>query len=622
MLLQKFSLGMGLLVLAFAAAVIASSYPPEGARAATIEVLVTSTADDLGDATCPDDTRCTLRQAIETVNVSLLMPGDNFAIRFDPDVFPPDEPATIALETPLPELTRAVTQVIGTDAGVIIDGSNIPESGGEVTGLHLNANNVKVRGIAVRNFQNFCVRVTGEDTDVGGLRSLAQGLQVDGCPVGILVSGPGAIVSANEVGLANIEPKFPITAGIVASGPATIGGNDADRTNYVANAERAIAVGSTVPSTLGVRNNVIGEGPTGVRGAVEFGVTIEPPTVGVDVSENEFAGTTVGITVRQQGEAPSDSTGNTFRANTFVDIGSMAIDLGEDGVRNPNDPGDSDTGPNNYQNHPIFERVVQAEVAGTVSGPCAGCTVELYFAENRPVDEDVPTTPVPAGIAVTNAAGEFVFANPQVSPGDWLMATATDTDGNTSEFGPSARVGTGILQCGNVGLRGGWNSAGYFGAMLNMGSVFPPGSTPPGPVVSIHRLTNGTRDYRSWFRGASELSTLTALSPGEAYWYWAEANSNVPGSFTVGVPVPIGLAEGWNHFVYIGAAEDVDVAFESIQGRYSSVHRYDNGVGGGKWSVYGAGDVPDWVQGFTEVEPCTTYYIHMTEDATLIPPQP
>jgi CSLREA domain-containing protein len=619
---KNFVVGMGVIVVAIAAAIVASSYPPDDARAETIEVLVTSTADDLGDATCPDDSRCTLRQAIETVNVSLLMPGDNFAIRFDPDVFPPDEPATIELETPLPGLTRAVTQVLGTGAGVIIDGSNIPESGAEVTGLYLNANNVKVRGIAVRNFEDFCVRVSGEDTDVGGLRSLEQGLQVDGCSVGILVSGPGAIVSANEVGLANIEPKFPIAAGIATSGPATIGGNDADRTNYVANAERAIAVGSTVPSTIGIRNNVIGEGPTGIRGAVEFGVTIEPPTVGVDVSDNDFAGTTVGISVRQQGEAPSDSTGNTFRGNEFVDIGSMAIDLGEDGVRNPNDPGDADTGPNNYQNHPVFERVVQAEVAGSVPGPCAGCLVELYFAEHRPADEDVPTNPVPAGIAVTNAAGEFVFANPQVSPGDWLMATATDADGNTSEFGPSARVGTGILQCGNVSLRPGWNSAGYFGSVVSLSDVFPPASTPPGPVVSIHRLTDGTRDYRSWFRGASQLSTLTSLAPGEAYWYWAEAGSTVPGSFTLGVPVPIELSEGWNHFVYIGAAEDIEVAFETIEGSFDAVYRYDNSGGTGDWSIHAAGDVPDWVQGFNDVEPCTAYYILMNEDATLHPPQP
>src|SRR5690606_11106252 len=123
---------------------------------------------------------------------------------------------------------------------------------------------------------------------------------------------------------------------------------------------------------------------------------------------------------------------------------------------------------------------------------------------------------------------------------------------NTSEFGPSARVGTGILQCGNVTLRPGWNSAGYFGSVVNLSDVFPPASAPPGPVVSIHRLNDGTRDYRSWFRGASELSTLTSLAPGEAYWYWAETGTTVPGSFTLGVPVPIELSEGWNHFVYIG----------------------------------------------------------------------
>lgn len=602
--------------------VAGGSYPPDEAKALTIEVLVTSTADDLEDSTCPDDSRCTLRQAIETVNGSPLMPGDNFAIRFDADVFPPEEPATIALETPLPELTRAVTQVDGTGAGVIIDGALLPDDN-TISGLRLNANNVKARAFTIRNFPGTCLSVTGEDIDVGGLRSMGQAVKVDGCPVGIVAAGPGAIVSGNEVGLRSADSMYEMNFGIVLGGQGgTIGGETGDRANFVANAQRAISIATVPVVTASVRGNVIGESPTGVRGDVETGITIFAAATGVEVTGNRIAGATVGIAITEMGEAPADSIQNTLRENEFEDIGTLAIDLGEDGTQNRNDVDDSDEGPNNYQNHPEFERVVQAEVTGTVPGPCAGCQVELYFAEHRPGGTDVPTSPVPGGVAITNGAGEFTFANPQVSPGDWLMATATDADGNTSEFGASARVGTGILQCGNVSLRPGWNSAGYFGSMVNLSEVFPPGSPPPGPVVSIHRLDDGTRDYRSWFRGSSELSTLNSLAPGEAYWYWAEAGSTVPGSFTLGVPVPIELSEGWNHFVYIGAAEGIDVAFETIEGNYDAVYRYDNTGGAGEWSIHAGGDVPDWVQGFTDVEPCTAYYILMNEDATLEPPQP
>lgn len=604
------------------AAIVGSSYPPDDARAATIEVLVTSSADDLEDATCPDDTRCTLRQAIETVNVSPLMAGDHFAIRFDTDIFPPDAPVTIDLETPLPELTRAVTQVDGTGVGVVIDGALLPDDN-TVTGLRLDANNVKVRGLTIRNFAGTCLSVTGEDIDVGGLRSMGQAVSVDSCPIGIVAAGPGAIVSGNEVGLQSENATYPMDFGIVLGGlGGTVGGSDSDRANYVANAGRAVAIGTVPGAVASVRNNVIGESPAGARGEVETGVTIFAAANGVSVTENRFVGTNVAIAVSEIGEAPAESTQNSLRENEFENIGSMAIDLGEDGIRNPNDPGDADTGPNNYQNHPVFDRVVQAEVSGSVPGPCVGCLVELYIAEHRPGDVDVPTVRVADGVAVTNAAGEFTFGGPQVSPGDWLMATATDPDGNTSEFGPSARVGTGILQCGNVSLRPGWNSAGYFGSLVNLSAVFPPGLPPPGPVVSIHSLVAGTRNYQSWFRGGGGLSTLTSMAPGEAYWYWAEQGSTVPGSFTLGVPVPIELSEGWNHFVYIGAAEGIDVAFETIAGSFDAVYRYDNSGGAGEWSIHAGGDVPEWVQGFTEVEPCTAYYILMNEDATLEPPQP
>jgi len=78
------------------------------------EVLVTTTADS-GEGS--------LREALQNQR-----PGT--VIRFDTAVFPVDAPATIFLETPLPNLTTGRVTIDGSDAGVIIDGSllgNEPE---------------------------------------------------------------------------------------------------------------------------------------------------------------------------------------------------------------------------------------------------------------------------------------------------------------------------------------------------------------------------------------------------------------------------------------------------------------------------------------------------------------
>lgn len=72
-----------------------------------LHVLVTSTADS-GEGT--------LRQALEQAR-----PGT--VIRFDPLVFPEAEPATIRLETGLPDLSTGRVTIDGQGAGVILDGS-------------------------------------------------------------------------------------------------------------------------------------------------------------------------------------------------------------------------------------------------------------------------------------------------------------------------------------------------------------------------------------------------------------------------------------------------------------------------------------------------------------------
>ena len=84
-------------------------------------------------------------------------------ITFDPSVFPPEAPATIALASPLPDITQGDLTIDGTGAGVIIDGSGIAE---DANCLFLNSDGNMVRGLRVGGSAWCGVSVSGADNTV------------------------------------------------------------------------------------------------------------------------------------------------------------------------------------------------------------------------------------------------------------------------------------------------------------------------------------------------------------------------------------------------------------------------------------------------------------------------
>ena len=116
--------------------------------------------------------------------------------------------------------------------------------------------------------------------------------------------------------------------------------------------------------------------------------------------------------------------------------GELGIDLSAagdplDGVT-PNDVGDGDNGPNGLLNFP--EWTVQQgykEAAGTA---CANCLVEVFYSDSDPSGHGEGKEF--AQDTMADGSGHFSIdlcpLNPP--PGTLLTATATDADGNTSEF--------------------------------------------------------------------------------------------------------------------------------------------------------------------------------------------
>ena len=596
-----------------AAGIFHSSAVP--ARAEAVTVVVTSAADsDLATAECPSETACTLRKAIELVNG---FPGDETAtIRFDEATFPPLNPATIAVTgSALPAIARDSTSVDGSGAGVIIDGSGF---GNTEDGLTMEGASATVRGIDVIGFPGACIVLKGLNATAAGDPSAGTGNRVGDCDTGIRVSGAGSALRGNVVGFASdgTTPR-PVRVGIeVAAASVTIGGTGIEPAlaNVIGNAGNAIVVGGGDGdpfSGVVIARNRIGEDAGGAVSAVERGVLISAPAMATRVVENTIGAASIsGVAVSD------DSGGNTISMNTFRPLTGLAIDLGDDGVADLNDIDDTDTGANDRLNYPEVTRPTQAAIQGIT---CSGCRVDLYRVIHTPGGaDDSPGTPLVS--AIGDAAGAFMFGSPAVSPGDWISAIATDTQGNTSEFSPPTRVGAGAILCGNLALDRGWNQAGYFGTgAAVLGSTFP--GDPFGRIQAVYHLqADGT--YAHWFRDTAIGRTLTAVEPGLSYWFLVDEPLTLATGFSLTAPLGVQLRPGWNEFVYFGASADGLDAFASLAGAGATIYRFDSNDDGGEWLRWGTSESPAYVRQFEDADACGSYTAFMDEAAALRPLHP
>ncbi len=137
-------------------------------------------------------------------------------------------------------------------------------------------------------------------------------------------------------------------------------------------------------------------------------------------------------------------TRNRIEENTFFGNGGIGIDLGDDGIT-ANDNSDSDSGPNNLQNYPLW--------IGAASSTAPGQIRVEYWVNTFLVHASYPITVhfYRAGLGTrqglellhtdeyaTQAVARFttITLPPGVTSGN-LIAIAIDDDGNTSEFSES-----------------------------------------------------------------------------------------------------------------------------------------------------------------------------------------
>ena len=168
---------------------------------------------------------------------------------------------------------------------------------------------------------------------------------------------------------------------------------------------------------------------------------------GVSITGNGAIDTTVqGNTIAFNGGAGvvvvgASCVGNRIQANAIYSNGALGIDLGNDGVT-ANDAGDADTGPNLLQNYPIItaaEYGVTTHLSGALNST-ANKTFTLDFYANAAPDSSgygqgqrfLGSATVTTG-GTGNATFNVTLAS-ATTAGEWITATATDPNGNTSEF--------------------------------------------------------------------------------------------------------------------------------------------------------------------------------------------
>src|SRR6185369_14527909 len=232
-----------------------------------------------------------------------------------------------------------------------------------------------------------------------------------------------------------------------------IGGSTAAARNVISGNSTGILFVAFFGGPMGntIQGNFIGVNAagTGPLPNTQQGIGITDAVNNIIGGTQNGAGNTIafnglaGITI-------TTGTGNSMRGNSIFSNNGLGIDLGADGVTT-NDTNDSDSGPNQRQNFPLITSVLSTSNSTTIQGSLKSIpstTFQIDFFSNLAVDPSgngegaqfFHTTSVntdangDATISVTVPVG--------LAAGRVITATATDPNGNTSEFSAADSTST------------------------------------------------------------------------------------------------------------------------------------------------------------------------------------
>ena len=287
------------------------------------------------------------------------------------------------------------------------------------------------------------------------------GNSIAGGSSGIFLSGSGHTVRGNFIGT---DATGTVAFGLSQSGMDVagtnhlIGGSAPGDGNVIAAADfyQGIVLGGSGHVVYG---NFVGTDVSGTRdlGNRRIGINVSGtditiggtgPGQGNTVAFNGATSGSGGIWVsgqhvRIRGNRIYANYGTTFNTGLGIDLA-----VGSVGGMTPNDDGDSDAGPNAVQNYPLLITAAPAIPAGSgthvagILNSIPSTTFDVDFYSNpgcapRPQEVLEGETYIGSTQVTTDGNGDAAFdltLPTTVEAGARITATATDPDGNTSEF--------------------------------------------------------------------------------------------------------------------------------------------------------------------------------------------
>ena len=233
---------------------ISDFFHPQG------EERTTSSANSWTVSSAADSGPGTLRWALEQARS-----GD--IITFDPEVFPPKSPTTIRLTTALSGINQGSLTIDGSNAGVVLDGSETPPG---TNGLFIASDDNMIKGLQILGFPGDGVVIAQAQNTIGGDRSRGTGPLGEGNVIsgnkgsGLTLQGGGNKIIGNYIGLD-------------ASGSRILSNGDSGITFHA----RGNVVGGTAPAD---RNVISGNTISDVHVVSPGGNIIMGNYIGTDAS--------------------------------------------------------------------------------------------------------------------------------------------------------------------------------------------------------------------------------------------------------------------------------------------------------------------------------------------------
>ena len=378
------------------------------------------------------------------------------------------------------------TDVSGTsDLGNTNDGVRIETSNNTIGGTVASARNV------ISGNNNDGVEINGSAASGNAVRGNFIGTTATGAGAlgnserGVYINGaPNNVIGGTVAGARNVISGSTTNDGVEINGSAASGnlvqgnfiGTDASGTTDLGNDVDGVRItgapGNTIGGTAsGARNVISGNDDDGVEinGNAASGNLVQGNFIGTNAAgtgalgnnahgvhvsssapNNTIGGAGAGNVIAFNGGDGifiASGTRNRIQENSIFSNTGLGIDLGPNGVTS-NDPGDPDTGANNLQNFPVLTSVfsgfgttfIQGSIDSTTTNSAYPVRIEFFYSPScDPSGNGEGQTFF--GSTSVSAPGSFSVTLPVPVPsGQVVTATATDDNGNTSEFSTCVTV--------------------------------------------------------------------------------------------------------------------------------------------------------------------------------------